>query len=67
VSLQGTLARKKYTCFFGSFSREYEIKNIFNTHHHKIIYAERDIWMKKMLSLAIPFINDYLMTSLFLL
>jgi len=39
--------------FLVRFSREYYIKNICNTLHHKIIYDERDIWINKMLILAI--------------
>jgi len=55
----------KYTCFFLVwFSREYYIKNMFNTLHHKIIYDERDIWMYKMLILAIVFFKGNLMTFL---
>jgi len=35
---------------------------MFKTLHHKIIYEERDIWLNKMLILAIAFINGNLMT-----
>jgi len=42
-------------------------KNILYTLLHKIIYDVRDIWMNKILILAIAFINGNLMTSLFLL
>jgi len=38
------------------------MKNIVSTLHHKIIYNERDIWMYKMLILAIAFFNGNLMT-----
>jgi len=60
-------SHEKYTCFLFRFNRQYEITNIFNTLHHKIIYDERHIWMNKMLNIVIAFINGNLMTSLVLL
>jgi len=43
------------------------MKNTFSTLHQEIIYDERDIWMNKMLILAIAFIIGNIITSLFLL
>jgi len=65
--VRGTLAQKNAHVFLVRFSREYLIKNIFNTLHHKIIYDERDIRMKKCFILANAFINGNIMTSVFFL
>jgi len=58
---------KKYKCFFGLIHWRILNKTIFNTLHQTIIYDERDIWINKMLILAIAFTNGNLMKSLFLL
>jgi len=51
--------------FLVRFSRRFQIKNILNTLHNNIIYDERDIWMNKMFILAVAFIIDNILTSLF--
>jgi len=65
--LKGHSDEKIHMFFLVQFSRDNWIQNIFNTLSHKIIYDKRDIWINKMLILAIAFINGNLMTSLFLL